>query len=216
MTPESDIGKRIAKSGIIAVLMIEREEDAVPTVRALLNGGVDAIELTLRTDAALAALYRIRHEVPQILAGVGTIINPRQVGQVKDTGAHFGVAPGVNAEVVMHAKHNGLPFTTGVMTPTDIDQSITLGCRLLKFFPAESAGGLKHLHNIAAPYQHLGMGFIPLGGVNPDNLQEYLSSPLVTAVGGSWLAPKDLIAEQNWDEISRRAEHARKVADKIS
>lgn len=213
MTPESDIGKKIAKSGIIAVLMIEREEDAVPIARALLSGGVDAIELTLRTDAALASLYRIRHEVPQMMAGVGTIINPRQVGQVKDTGAHFGVAPGVNAEVVMHAKHNDLPFTTGIMTPTDIDQSITLGCRLLKFFPAESAGGLKHLQNIAAPYQHLGLGFIPLGGVNLGNLRQYLDSPLVSAVGGSWLAPKNLISEQNWDEISRRAEQARKLAD---
>ncbi len=213
MNPDSELGKKIAKSGVIAVLVIDREEDAVPLARALLKGGVTAIELTLRTDAAFAALYRIRYEVPEIIAGVGTILTSRQVGQAKDTGAHFGVSPGVNPEVVMHAKLSDLPFGPGIMTPTDIDQSLALGCRLLKYFPAGSAGGLSHLANIAAPYEHLGIRYIPLGGVNPDNLREYLDSPYVAAVGGSWLAPRDLIQENNWDEISRRAEQARRIID---
>ncbi len=213
MTPDSELGEKIARSAIIAVLVIDRADDAIPVARALMKGGIDAMELTLRTDSALQALHHVRREAPGMLAGIGTILTPRHADQAHETGAHFGVAPGVNAEVVMHAKHIGLPFCPGVMTPTDIDLSLNLGCRLLKYFPASTSGGLKHLQNIAAPFKHLGVGFIPLGGINADNLRDYLDSPLVTAVGGSWLAPREVIADQDWAEISRRAEKARSIAE---
>ena len=144
-----------------------------------------------------------------MLAGIGTILTIEQVYEVCEAGAAFGVSPGVNPEVIKYAQSKNLPFGPGVMTPTDIDQSVRLGCRLLKYFPAESSGGLKHLQNIAAPFQHLDIGFIPLGGINSSNMVDYLTSPLITAVGGSWLAPRDLIIKEGWDEISSRAKEAR-------
>lgn len=215
MTPDSALGLTIARAGVIAVLVIDREEDAVPLAKALLTGGVNIMELTLRTPAALPALMRIRQETPEMIAGIGTILNKDQVAQSVQAGAAFGVAPGVNPAVIQFAQSQSLPFGPGIMTPTDIDQSVGLGCRLLKFFPAESSGGLKHLANIAAPFQHLGLGFIPLGGINAANMGEYLASPLITAVGGSWLAPKDLVNAGNWAEITRRAAEARAIVQKV-
>jgi 2-dehydro-3-deoxyphosphogluconate aldolase/(4S)-4-hydroxy-2-oxoglutarate aldolase len=212
LTPESDLYQRIAKSRVIAVLVVDSATDAVQTARALIAGGIDAMELTLRTPAALEALRAVRSEVPEMLAGVGTILSCQQADESMAAGAAFGVSPGINTQVVRHATDIGLPFAPGVMTPTDIDQSIALGCRLLKFFPATSSGGLQHLKNIAAPYAHLGLGFVPLGGVSATNLADWLAEPLVTAVGGSWLAPRDVIAAGDWSEIEGRAAEARRIA----
>ena len=212
MTPESELGQRIAQAKIIAVLVIDRAEDAVPLAKALLDGGVEIMELTLRTPAAIDALREVRQHTPEMMAGIGTILTKDQVDEVVSAGAHFGVSPGVNPHVIEHARNQQLPFGPGVMTPTDIDQSIACGCRLLKFFPASTSGGLKHLKNIAAPYAHLGIGFIPLGGINAENMRDYLDSPLITAIGGSWLAPRDLIAAGDWAEITRRAAEAKQIA----
>lgn len=209
---DSPLFDRIAKSRVIAVLVVDSAEDAVSAARALLAGGIDAMELTLRTPAALDALRAVRAEVPEMLAGVGTILTRDQADEALAAGAAFGVSPGINPDVVRHCIDIGLPFGPGVMTPTDIDQSVALGCRLLKFFPATSSGGRAHLKNIAAPYAHLGLGFVPLGGVSADNLGDWLADPLVTAVGGSWLAPRDLIASGDWPEIERRARNAREIA----
>ena len=209
---DSELGKKIATSKIIAVLVIDEVADAVPTAQALLRGGVDMMELTLRTPAALEGLRAVCAEVPEMAAGIGTILNRGQVDEVIAAGAAFGVAPGVNAEVIKYAQDKGLPFGPGIMTPTDIDQSVALGCEVLKFFPAGSSGGLAHLKNIAAPYQHLGLQFIPLGGIKTSNMMEYIDSPLVTAIGGSWIAPRDLIAAKNWDQIETNAREARELA----
>jgi 2-dehydro-3-deoxyphosphogluconate aldolase/(4S)-4-hydroxy-2-oxoglutarate aldolase len=209
---DSELGKKIATSKIIAVLVIDEVADAVPTAQALLRGGVDMMELTLRTPAALEGLRAVCAEVPEMAAGIGTILNKGQVDEVIAAGAAFGVAPGVNAEVIQYAQNKGLPFGPGIMTPTDIDQSVALGCEVLKFFPAGSSGGLAHLKNIAAPYQHMGLQFIPLGGIKASNMMEYIDSPLVTAIGGSWIAPRDLIAEKNWDQIEANAREARELA----
>lgn len=213
MTPhflESPLGKHILDRKLIAVLVIDRVEDAVPVAESLLAGGVDIMELTLRTEAAIDALVAIRQNVPDMTAGVGTILTRKQADLAHAAGAAFGVAPAVNREVTQHAMDLGLPFAPGVMTPTDIDQSVVeLGCRLLKFFPAESSGGLAHLKNIAAPYQHLGLKFIPLGGIKTDNMLDYLSSDLIAAVGGSWLAPREVIAAGDWKAIEKNAREAR-------
>ncbi|MCB1066201.1 MAG: bifunctional 4-hydroxy-2-oxoglutarate aldolase/2-dehydro-3-deoxy-phosphogluconate aldolase [Verrucomicrobiae bacterium] len=206
---DSDLGQHIQRQKLIAVLVIDRAEDAVPVAESLLAGGVDIMELTLRTEAAIDALLAIREKVPEMTAGVGTILTKKQADLAYSAGAAFGVAPAVNREVALHAMDMGLPFAPGVMTPTDIDQSVELGCRLLKFFPAESSGGLPHLKNIAAPYAHLGLKFIPLGGINLDNLLDYLWSDLIAAVGGSWLAPRDLIAAGDWSQIEANAREAR-------
>ncbi len=210
MTLESTVGIQLAESRLIAVLVIDEESDAVPLARALLRGGVNIMELTLRTPAAIGALRRIREEVPEMTAGIGTILTGTQVNEVVDAGAHFGVAPAVNLDVMRQAKEKGLPFAPGIMTPTDIDQSmIEADCQILKYFPAESSGGLPHLNNIAAPFAHLSPKFIPLGGVNLENVNTYLENPHVIAVGGSWLAPRQVIAAQDWQTIEKNAAVAR-------
>jgi 2-dehydro-3-deoxyphosphogluconate aldolase/(4S)-4-hydroxy-2-oxoglutarate aldolase len=202
------IADRIKKTGIIAVLIIDRVEDGVPLAKALIQGGVDVMELTLRTDAALGALKEIRAHVPEMLAGVGTVLTPAQVAAVKAAGAEFAVSPGINPRVVNAAVEAGIPFGPGVATPTDIENALECGCTLLKFFPAEPSGGLAFLKAMAAPYLHLGVQFIPLGGVNEKNMATYLADPLIAAIGGSWLAPRELIREGRWSEITQLAKSA--------
>lgn len=198
---------------MIAVLMIEKVEDAVPLARALLTGGVKAIELTLRTESALECLRCIRHEVPEMLVGVGTILTPAQVQDAMDGGASFGVAPGMNPRVVAEARRLGLSFAPGVCTPTDIELAVEAGCRVLKFFPSEPCGGLPYLRTIYAPFAHLGVKFIPLGGVGPANAGQYLGEPSVLALGGSWLAPKEFLARRDWNGITRLASEAMSIVE---
>lgn len=193
------------RTGLVAVLMLDDAKAAVPVARALLEGGVDCMELTLRTPAAMEALRRIRGEVPQMVAGVGTILTPQQAREVQAAGAAFGVSPGMNPRVVAEAVQIGLPFAPGICTPTDIEQALEHGCKLLKFFPAEPCGGLDYLKAIAAPYAHLGVRYLPLGGVDENIAVRYLHSPLIHAVGGSWLAPKDMIERQDWEGITANA-----------
>ena len=208
LNPESGIGKAISEARIIAVLVIDDAAAALPVAESLLAGGVTAMELTLRTPAALEAAARIREACPEMMVGIGTILFPDQVEAALAAGASFGVSPGVNPAIIRQAKAVDLPFGPGIMTPTDIDMAIQEGCRLLKFFPAESSGGLAHLKNIAAPYAHLGPKFIPLGGVSLANMMTYLNSDLIAAVGGSWLAPRDLIQQQDWKKIENNAREA--------
>ena len=207
MFPEA-IHSKITESAIIAVLVIDDAKNAVPLAKSLLRGGINAMELTMRTDAALDSLRAIRDEVPEMLAGIGTILTTQQVDQVVAAGAAFGVAPGLNRKVVERAIEKGLPFGPGIMTPSDIEQGIELGCKTLKFFPAESTGGLAHLKGMAAPYLHTGIDFIPLGGLNAKNAGEYLKSPLVSAIGGSWIAKRESIAAQDWVGIEKSAKEA--------
>jgi 2-dehydro-3-deoxyphosphogluconate aldolase / (4S)-4-hydroxy-2-oxoglutarate aldolase len=208
LTPESGTGKAIADARLIAVLVIDELEAAVPVAESLLAGGVTAMELTLRTPVALEAARVIREACPAMMVGLGTILFPDQVEAAVAAGVAFGVSPGVNPAIIRQAKAAGLPFGPGIMTPTDIDMAIQEGCRLLKFFPAESSGGLAHLKNIAAPYAHLGPKFIPLGGVSLTNMMTYLENDLIAAVGGSWLAPRDIIAARDWGKIEQNAREA--------
>jgi 2-dehydro-3-deoxyphosphogluconate aldolase/(4S)-4-hydroxy-2-oxoglutarate aldolase len=150
-----------------------------------------------------------------MMPGIGTILTPEQVDQVAEAGAAFGVAPGLNRRVVLRAQEVGLPFAPGVATPSDLEAALELGCREVKFFPAEPSGGLAYLKSMAAPYTHLGVRFVPLGGLKADNLGDYLRSPLVLAVGGSWLAPRDLIQQHDWDAITRRAAEATRIVREV-
>ena len=213
MRKDLPAAQRIVSRGVVAVLMIDRVEDAVPVARALLEGGVDVMELTLRTPAAMDSLRAVKAEVPEMLAGVGTILTPAQADEVAAAGADFGVAPGMNPRVLQAAQDAGLPFAPGIMTPSDIEAAVEFGCEVLKFFPASSSGGLNHLSNIAAPYQHLGLKYIPLGGINQENMGDYLSSPHIGAIGGSWLASKALIAAGDWSGITGNAEAAVKTVE---
>ncbi|MCX6857742.1 MAG: bifunctional 4-hydroxy-2-oxoglutarate aldolase/2-dehydro-3-deoxy-phosphogluconate aldolase [Verrucomicrobia bacterium] len=203
------------QSGVIAVLMIDDLADALPVARALLAGGVDGIELTLRTSVAMEALRVIHAELPEMVIGVGTILTPPQVHEVKEAGASFGVAPGMNPRVVAEAARIGLPFAPGVCTPTDIELAVEQGCRLMKFFPSEPCGGLPYLRTIAAPFAHLGVKYIPLGGVSAANAQAYLQEPSVQALGGSWLAPRELIVKKDWVAITANAREASDIVRKV-
>lgn len=213
LTPESELGQSLAQERLIAVLIIDEVASAVPLARALLAGGVRVMELTWRTDAALDSMKAIRAAVPEMVVGLGTLLDPEQAVAAAEAGAHFGVSPGVNVEVIRAAHGAGLPFGPGVMTPTDIDTALREGCRILKFFPAESSGGLSHLRNIAAPFLHMGPKFVPLGGVSLTNVKSYLAEPLVAAVGGSWLAPRDLVREGEWGRIEELAREARSLVE---
>lgn len=210
-----ELHAHLQRTGVIAVLMLDDANDAVSVARALLAGGVDCIELTLRTNAAMDALKRIRSEVPEMLVGVGTIFTPQQVNDVKAADAAFGVAPGMNPRVVNEAARIGLPFSPGICTPTDIELAIEQGCRVLKFFPSEPCGGLTYLRTIAAPFAHLGVKYIPLGGVSAANAEQYLREPSVLALGGSWLAPRDVIQRKDWQTITANAAEASAIVKRV-
>ena len=206
---------KLHRTGVLAVLVIDQPDDALPLAKALLAGGVDCIELTLRTPAAMEALQNIRSGVPEMIAGVGTVLTPQQVQEVAAAGAAFGVAPGMNPRVVAEAKRAGLSFAPGVCTPSDIEQALEYGCRLMKFFPAEPQGGLAYLKSMAAPYAHLNLRFIPLGGIDASNAANYLGEPSIHALGGSWLAPRDLIQKRDWPAITERARLVSEIIKKV-
>ena len=206
-----EILQRIERCGVVAVLVIDNFRDATSVGRALLAGGVDAMEITLRTPVALDALRAIRDEFPEMLAGVGTILTTDQVEQVAAAGAAFGVAPGTNPRVIRAAQDAGLPFAPGIVTPSDVEIALELGCRELKFFPAEASGGVRYLKSLAAPYLHLGVRFVPLGGVSAANAGTYLAEPSILAVGGSWLASRQLIQQQDWSSITENAQQAARI-----
>jgi 2-dehydro-3-deoxyphosphogluconate aldolase/(4S)-4-hydroxy-2-oxoglutarate aldolase len=209
----AEVLERLEHCGVAAVLMIDEVERAVPAARALLEGGIDVMELTLRTPCAVDALRRIRADVPAMLAGVGTVLQAGQVNEIAEAGAAFALAPGTNPRVIAAARARGLPFIPGIATPSDIESAVELGCRELKFFPAEPSGGLSYLRNVSAPYAHLGLRFLPLGGLSAKNLPDYMSEPAILAVGGSWLATRSMIQAEAWDKIRSQAAEARKIID---
>jgi 2-dehydro-3-deoxyphosphogluconate aldolase/(4S)-4-hydroxy-2-oxoglutarate aldolase len=198
------------------VIVIEDENDAEPLAEALLEGGLDVIEVTLRTAAAPAALSRILREFPEMLVGAGTVVTREQARRCVDLGVSFGVAPGFNPETVRLFQENGLPFIPGVLSPSEIEAAYGHGCTLLKFFPAGAAGGPKMLRALSGPYASLGVRFCPTGGVSVDNMNEYLSLPEVFAVGGSWLAGKSQIAEKQWSVITRQTREALSRAREVT
>ena len=200
--------QKIRQLKIIAVVVIDDSDDAVPLAHALLDGGITAIELTLRTPSAFDSLQRIRKYCPELMVGLGTVISTTQVEKAAASGAAFAVAPGLNPKVVLAAQEAGLPFAPGIISPSDIEIAFELGCKLLKFFPAEPSGGIAYLNSMTSPYAHLGLEFIPLGGLDESNFTDYLSLKQVPAVGGSWIAPRDLIQRKAWATITAKAQMA--------
>jgi 2-dehydro-3-deoxyphosphogluconate aldolase/(4S)-4-hydroxy-2-oxoglutarate aldolase len=212
----NDLLKKVSEAGVIAVLTVDDPVDAVPVARALAAGGVTAIELTLRTPSAVESLRRIRAEVPEMVIGAGTVLTRAQLEEVKSAGALFAVSPGCNPSTLRAAKELNIPFAPGVSSPSDIECAVEHGCRLLKFFPAETSGGLAHLKAMAAPFGHLKIRYIPLGGISLSSLPEYARSPLVAAVGGSWLATADVIKRKDWAAITSASAAAMKVVQDIA
>ena len=211
----SELSKKIDDAGIIAVLIIDEVKNTIPLAKALIEGGVAVIELTLRTPGALDAAKIIKKEFPEVTLGFGTVLNVDQVKAVVDVGADFAVSPGCNPKIIVEAYKQGLSFAPGVMTPSDIEVAIQEGCRILKFFPAETSGGLKHLESMSAPYNYLDLKFIPLGGCNMKNAADYLRSDLITAIGGSWVAKRNLIQSKDWKSIKSNAKEISDLVLKI-
>ena len=203
-----DISAITALAPVIPVLTIERLADAVPLARALVKGGLPVLEITLRTATAMAALEAIAKEVPEAVVGAGTVREPAQVEQIQRLGARFAVSPGATPGLVTATKAAGLPFLPGVQTVSEAMVLAEQGYRILKFFPADAAGGVAWLKAVGAPLA--GLRFCPTGGIGADTVQSYLSLPNVACVGGSWVAPRPTVVAQDWSQIERLAAAATK------
>lgn len=199
---------RLASARVVPVITLDRPEDATPLAEMLVAAGIRSIELALRTPAALAALRAMRHAASGLLLGAGTVLTTDQADEAKAAGADFALAPGFDAAMVRHCAAIGLPFIPGVATASEIQMAIGLGCSLLKWFPAEPLGGVRGLRTLAAPFQHLGIRFLPLGGITEETTPSYLAESHVAAVGGSWIATSELIRRRAWDEIRQNARRA--------
>lgn len=204
-----DVLKRLAQSGVVPVVVLEDAKDAVPTAKAMLAGGIDVMEITFRTAAAADSIKAVAQECPDMVVGAGTVVNLEQCKLAVECGAKFIVSPGYDEETVAWCCDNGIPVTPGCVTPTEIMMALKHGLKVLKFFPANVYGGLSAIKSLAGPFG--GVKFIPTGGVNAQNLAEFISSPYIHAVGGSWICPKADIAAGNFDKITALCKEARKT-----
>jgi 2-dehydro-3-deoxyphosphogluconate aldolase/(4S)-4-hydroxy-2-oxoglutarate aldolase len=204
---DARIAAVMAASPVMPVIVIEDVESAVPLARALVSGGIRVLEITLRTANALEAVRRIVANVPGAIVGVGTITHADQIEAVKDAGAAFGVSPGTSAELLGGISTSGLPFLPGVMTPSDVMRVLDAGHEAMKLFPARQAGGVGMLRALGGPFAQV--RFCPTGGIDATSAPEYLALANVGCVGGSWLAPPDLVKAGRWAEIEALARAAR-------
>ena len=202
--------ERFANSIVVPVVVLDKAEDAVPTARAMLAGGIDTMEITFRTACAPEAIRAVAENCPEVLVGAGTVLNLEQCKLALEMGAKFIVSPGFSEEVVGYCVEHGVPVAPGCVTPTEIMSAMKYGLKMVKFFPANVYGGLKAMKNLSAPF--VGMKFLPTGGVNSDNIKEYIDAPFIHAVGGSWVCPKAEIAAGNWEKITNLCREARKAA----
>ena len=202
--------ERLANSIVVPVVVLEKAEDAVPTAKAMLAGGVDAREITFRTACTPEAIKAVAENCPEVLVGAGTVINLEQCKLAVSMGARSIVSPGYSEEIVSWCVENNIPVTPGCVTPTEIMAAVNHGLKVIKFFPANVYGGLNAMKNLSAPF--VGLKFLPTGGVNTANIREYIDAPFVHAVGGSWVCPKAEIAAGNFEKITQLCREARKAA----
>ena len=211
----AQIQEILQHTGIVPVIAIESASHALPLADALLEGGIPLVEITFRTSAALEVIQILSRERPKLLIGAGTVLTIENLKSARDAGAAFAVAPGLNPEIVKAAAALQLPFMPGVATPSEVEGALSLGCRTLKFFPAEALGGLDMLNALLAPYGHTGIRFMPTGGVTTANLSKYLACKGVSAVGGTWLAKKEDMAEGHWGEILKRCKSSMEIVRSV-
>lgn len=204
----------LAGSGVVPVVVIEDASRAVPLAEALVRGGLRVIEVTFRTGAAAEAIAAIRAEVPEAVVGAGTVLTVSQLRAAKKAGAVFGVSPGFDPVIVAEAKAELMPFCPGVATASELSQALTADCRMVKFFPAESCGGVKMIRDLLGAFRFAGVRFMPTGGVNPGNLEEYLAVAEVVCCGGTWVAPRAAVAAGDYAAVERNAAEAAAVAER--
>jgi 2-dehydro-3-deoxyphosphogluconate aldolase/(4S)-4-hydroxy-2-oxoglutarate aldolase len=201
--------EKVFETGIVPVVVLNNVEDAVPLAGALLKGGIDFMEITFRTECAAECISVISKEVPDMTVGAGTVLNVEQAKLAVDCGAKFIVSPGLDEATVKWAIENDIPVIPGTVTPTEIMKAISLGLKVVKFFPADVYGGIKAIMALSAPFGQV--KFLPTGGVSEANLNEFAANKSVIAVGGSWVCKKDDIINHDWDKITMLSENAVKI-----
>ncbi len=210
-----DMLARITSKRIVPVIVLDNAEHAEPLAEALLKAGLDIMEVTFRTAAAEASIRRIAKRFPEVLLGAGTVLGADQLKRAADAGATYALAPGLNETVVKAAESAGILMFPGVMTPSEVEKALSLNCRILKFFPAETAGGVGMLKALEGPYAHTGIKFLPTGGIGLNNMRSYLERPSVAAIGGSWIVEKKMIAANDWATIEQLTRDALAIAASV-
>ena len=191
--------EKLQQLGIVPVVVLDDAKDAIPLAKALCEGGLPCAEVTFRTDAAEESIRQISQAFPEMLVGAGTVLTTEQVDRAVAAGAKFIVSPGLNPRIVKYCVDKGIPITPGCANPSDVEQALEFGLDVVKFFPAEQAGGLAYIKAIAAPY--VGMKFMPTGGINAKNVRDYLAYNRILACGGSWMVKGDLVKAGQFDKI---------------
>ena len=209
----TEMMKKLEKTGIVPVVVLERAEDALPLAEQLVKGGLPCAEVTFRTAAAEEAIRRMVRAFPEMLVGAGTVLTTEQADRAIGAGASFIVSPGFNPRVTEHVLKKGVSMTPGVCTPTEIEAALQFDLEVLKFFPAEAAGGLKMIRALAAPYT--GVRFMPTGGINAANVRDYLAYDRIVACGGSWMVSGKLVKEGRFEEIGNLVREAAGIVKEI-
>ena len=209
----NEVLEKLGQYGIVPVVVLNDSKDAAPLADALCDGGLACAEVTFRTEAAADSIRIMTEKHPEMLVGAGTVLTTKQVDEAVKAGARFIVSPGLNPTVVKYCIEKNIPITPGVVTPSEMEQAIKLGLNLVKFFPAEPSGGLAMINAVAAPYTML--KFMPTGGINPDNVKDYLNSDKIFACGGSWMVKGNLINDGNFDKIKELTKEAVNIVKEI-
>lgn len=206
MSDSKDVMKRLHGIGIIPAIVLDRVEDAAPLADALCKGGLPAAEVTFRTPAAHDAMIAMKKQRPELIVGAGTVLTKEQVDSAIDAGAEFIVSPGLNPEIVKYCQEKGVAVCPGISTASELEQALALGLHTVKFFPAEAMGGIKTIKALCGPYKN--MTFLPTGGVNSNNMLDYLSFNKIFAVGGTWMVSTDLIKNGKFDQVEKISKDA--------
>lgn len=205
--------EQLGRYGIVPVVVLNDAQKALPLAKALCDGGLPCAEVTFRTDAAEESIRIMSREFPDMLIGAGTVLSTEQVDRAVAAGAKFIVSPGLNPKVVTYCQEKNIPIVPGVVTPTEMEQAMELGLKIVKFFPAEPSGGLAMIKAVAAPYTML--KFMPTGGINAKNVRDYLAYDKILACGGSWMVKGSLIDEDRFDEIEAMCREAVEIVKEI-
>lgn len=205
--------EQVAACGIVPVVVLNKVEDAIPTAKALLAGGINVMEITFRTAAAPDCIAKVAAEMPEIIVGAGTVVNVEQLRQAVEAGAKFIVCPGSDEEIIKEAAKLDVPVVPGVVTPSEIMIGLKLGVKVFKFFPAEAFGGLKTIKNLCGPFPQI--SFVPTGGISQANAEEYLKNPKIRAIGGSWMVTAAMVEAGQFDEITAKSKAATDLVKQI-
>lgn len=209
----NEVLEKLGQYGIVPVVVLNDSKDAAPLADALCDGGLACAEVTFRTEAAADSIRIMTEKHPEMLVGAGTVLTTKQVDEAVKAGARFIVSPGLNPTVVKYCIEKNIPITPGVATPSEMEQAIELGLNLVKFFPAEPSGGLAMINAVAAPYTML--KFMPTGGINPNNVKDYLNSDKIFACGGSWMVKGNLINNGDFGKIKELTKEAVNIVKEI-